>query len=369
MKKLKFAFLLALLPALLWLAACGGAANEQAANTDSATLQLNETEMLLQYLDKSGDFINSPDVPALIKATEVFENIGNPLYLYIDLRKQEDYLAGHVNGALNVGQADLLAYFNTDCQPGSYNKIVLICYSGQQAAFATGLLRMMGYANVYAMKWGMSAWNAKLAEDKWTKNLSSHLADKLDTVTYPKAPKGELPQLNTGKKTGLEILEVRAARLLKTAFKDVSRKLDDYQADPSKYYLVNYWPADKYQAGHLPNATQYTPKKSFSPTADLATLPTSKPILVYCFTGQHAAFAAAYLQVLGYDAYTMVYGANAFMHSTMVAGGDPWSPFTKAEIQNYPLVVGAEPTDGKIAAPKAPVKEASPEAKAQGGGC
>lgn len=368
MRKLRFAWLLALMPALFVLWSCGGAANQdQKTDTLQSQVQVNETEALVQYLEKSGDFINSPDVPAMIKATEVFENIGNPRFLVLDIRKHDDYLAGHINGALHVAQSDILEYLTKDCQPGNYDKIALVCYSGQQASYVTGVLRMMGYANVYAMKWGMSSWAPKFAEEKWAKSVSSHLVGKLDTTETPKAPKGTLPTVATGKTDPMEILEARAAEVLKLPFKDISRKLDDLMADPSKYYVINYWPADKYKAGHLPTATQYTPKKSFALAADLATVPANKPVLVYCFTGQHSAFAVAYLRLLGYDAYSLVYGSNSFMQSQLAQGGEAWSPFLKTDVHNYPVVAGEQATDGKVEAPKAPVKAASPEKKAEGG--
>ena len=43
----------------------------------------------------------------------------------------------------------------------------------------------------------------------------------------------------------------------------------------------------------------------------LKSLPTDKKIVVYCYTGQTSAQTSAYLGVLGYDAYSLLYGVNA----------------------------------------------------------
>ena len=38
--------------------------------------------------------------------------------------------------------------------------VVIACYSGQTAAWVTGLMHTVGYTNVKDMKWGMCSWNA-----------------------------------------------------------------------------------------------------------------------------------------------------------------------------------------------------------------
>ncbi len=64
---------------------------------------------------------------------------------------------------------------------------------------------------------------------------------------------------------------------------------------------------------------QYTPKESLKLSADLKSLPTDKPIVVYCYTGQTSAYVAAYLRLLGYDARSLMFGANSMMYDIMVS--------------------------------------------------
>ncbi len=74
----------------------------------------------------------------------------------IDLRAAENYAAGHVPGAINVGLAalaDNLAKINPDAP------VYLYCYTGHSAAQGTALLEMLGY-DAYSIKFGMCGWSS-----------------------------------------------------------------------------------------------------------------------------------------------------------------------------------------------------------------
>lgn len=70
-------------------------------------------------------------------------------------------------------------------------------------------------------------------------------------------------------------------------------------------YIVSLRSATDYAAGHIPGAVNY----AFS---DLTTLPTDEEILVYCYTGQSASFAAAMLGTLGYDVSNLLHGMSSW---------------------------------------------------------
>ena len=297
---------------------------------------VNKSEILLEYLKKTGDFINNKKVPAMIKTEEVFKNLDK--YLIIDLRKKEDFVSGHIKGAKNVEMKNLLSFLEKDVTPSEFKKIVMVCYSGQSASYSASVLRLLSYENVYAMKWGMSSWDKASAEKKWASKISNKYANKLETKSNPKNAKGDYPVIETEKTTGNDILEERAAKVLSEGFKKFIVKADDVFASPEKYYIINYWPKEKYDLGHIPGSVQYDPKKSLGTATFLNTLPTDKPILVYCYTGQHASFVAAYLRILNYDARVLVYGANGFMNGEMVKrDAKKWHAFTKKKILNYKL--------------------------------
>ena len=94
------------------------------------------------------------------KAADLFANLNdgddsnNPVIL--DVRKPEDYAAGHIPGAVNVAVKDLFTTAMLAKLPAD-KQIVAYCYSGQTASQATSALRMLGY-DAYNMQFGMPAW-------------------------------------------------------------------------------------------------------------------------------------------------------------------------------------------------------------------
>jgi len=303
--------------------------------TNKTSLPPNEVETLLNYLEENDTYINT-DVQLLIPAAEVKKNLKNPKYHLIDIRSYTWFEYGHIKVANNVKSTDLLNYFETKISPGDFDKIILICYSGQSAAYFTSLLRLAGYDNTYSMKWGMSSWRVDFAENSWSKNTKNKFADKLETKVNSKPGQGTLPVLNTGKTDAKEILRSRLEKAFATPYSDYIIKSTDVFENLDQYYVVNYWDGDKYNNGHIPGAVQYEPQTSMSSSADLLTLPTDKKIVLYGSTGQNTAYVVAYLNILGYDIGNLGYGANSFMHKILKE--KKWDAFGTKEINMFPVV-------------------------------
>ena len=296
----------------------------------------NEFDILVKYLEANGNFINSSASPAFIDADEVKKNLKNPKYHIIDVRSETWFEYGHIKNANLVKTTELLSYFDYEIDPAEFDKIILVCYSGQSAAYFTSLLRLAGYDNVYNMKWGMSSWRVDFADNSWNKNLKNDFASKLETTDNPKPAKGSAPVLNTGKTDAKDILRVQLEKLFATPYKESIIKSPDVFKTPANYYVINYWSKDKYGMGHIPGAVQYQPNASLSSTNDLLTIPADKRIAVYDCTGQGTAYVVAYLNLLGYDTGNIAYGANSFMHKELKnLGGDA---FSKKQINMYPVV-------------------------------
>ena len=76
-------------------------------------------------------------------------------------------------------------------------------------------------------------------------------------------------------------------------------------------FIISVRSAEDYAKGHLPGAVWASPKDLF--TAEmLAKLPTDRPIVAYCYTGQTAGQVTAGLNMLGYDAASMTYGMSGW---------------------------------------------------------
>ena len=304
------------------------------------TINVPEIEALLRFINNSGDYINSKESPSLVSAEDVFDNLGN--YYIIDIRLHSEYVDGHINGAVNLRTPNIINHLDRKVAPSVYEKLVVVCHSGQSSAYVTGVLRLLGYSNVYSMKYGMSAWNKSL--DKWSKKISSNYTSQLETKTNLVEGMHAYPVLKTGKHCGAEILEARARTLLNTPFLKLKISADRVFKNPDEFYIINFWPKERYDIGHIPGSYQYTPHKDINPNTLLNTIPSDKKILVYDYTGQTSAFVMAYLRLLGYNAFTLPFGANSFMHNTLKLRN--WNAFIAAsKLNEFPLIKGENPTD------------------------
>ncbi|TGV01475.1 rhodanese-like domain-containing protein [Flavivirga rizhaonensis] len=293
----------------------------------------NEFEILVNYLETNNTFINGESLP-IIMADEVKKNMKNPKFHMIDIRTESWFEYGHIKNAVNVKSENLLTYFENTINPTDFDKIVLVCYSGQSAAYFSSLLKIAGYDNVYSMKWGMSSWREDFAENSWIKNTKNNNGTKLETTEKPKPEKGSHPILNTGKTEAKDILKARLENLFAIPYKEFIVKSTDVFENLTNYYVVNYWDQDKC-TGHIPGALHLQPS-AISLTKDLLTLPTDQKIVVYETTGQKAAYIVAYLNVLGYNTSNLAYGANSFMNKLLKEKG--LDAFSKKEINMFPVI-------------------------------
>ena len=325
MLRTKF-LLLSFLAAILFITSC---------NKDDDP-KVNEAEVLAAYLESTDsplmkDYVNT-DMPSIMPASDVKTlNETNQVYI-IDIRAAEHFAAGHIKNAHNVALADILTHIES-VDLTSYTKVAIVCYTGQTAGFAASLLRLMGYDKVFSMKWGMCSWHADFA-GKWNLGISNGKAAQFTGTATDKGPMGDMPGLNTGKTTGQEILEARVNAVLAEGYTVASITNQMVFDNLDDYYIVNYWPEGQYlDPGHVPGATQYTPKESIKLSADLKTLPANKTVVAYCYTGQTSSFLTAYLRLLGYDAKSLLFGTNGMIYDIMAdAGMTIWS---ESQIMGY----------------------------------
>jgi rhodanese-related sulfurtransferase len=298
-----------------------------------------ETTLLLKDLKENGDYVNSKVFPSLIKASIVNESLGKNI-LIVDLRSPKQFAEGHIKGAVNKKFEEVPSYFETGIKPFEYEKIIVVSEDGQISSYATCLLRLMGYGNVYSMRWGMSAWNNKYAKEGWLKGVSGKYETNLENAVNERPSLLGMPELKTGLLTGAEIGTSRFRKLFKEGTGDILISADDVFSNPKKYYIINLERKDKYEDGHIPGSVRYKPEGTLSYTDEMASIPLDKPVVVYCGTGHNSGFATAYLRLFGYDAHTLKYGNNGFMYDKMVKQRSAlsWLPFTSEDVNNFEVV-------------------------------
>lgn len=138
----------------LGLVACSSGSTEEK-KEETTTTEVKEVEMKQEAVDVAKDEVGKSDV------------------VFLDVRKADDYAAGHIIGAVN---ADMDKAKDGDNESGIANmkeaieknnlkdqKLVLVCYSGKRyAQAATNILNALGYdmSKVVTLEGGMKAWEA-----------------------------------------------------------------------------------------------------------------------------------------------------------------------------------------------------------------
>jgi rhodanese-related sulfurtransferase len=308
---------------------------------EDSKIDIPEIEAVTDFLINSGDYINSKQMPSMVSAEDVNDNLSK--YFVIDVRRPEDYAAGHINGAVNIAVNNLLAYLDEFVAPSVYDKVVIVDKTGMEASYVVSVLRLIGYSNAYAMKYGMGAWNRIF--DAWSENISGKYSNQLETNSNSQDKIYPLPTLHTEAHCGAEILQARAKTVLNTPFERLTISVDRVFANPQDFYIINYWKKEDYNKGHIPTAHQYTPREDIKKSKRLKNIPTDKKVVVYCYTGQSAAFLMAYLRMLGYNAFIIPYGANSFMYDKVIANA--WHAFKASEKLNDFLIIKGEKPMGK----------------------
>jgi len=343
MKRQYYSIFFFLLIVILSVTGCKGKKTENKQETvqDVKTQAIigTETSLLLKDLKENGDYVNSKVFPSLIKASIVNESLGKNI-LVVDLRSSKQFSEGHIRGAVNKKFEELPSYFETGIKPFEYDKIILVSEDGQVPCYTTCLLRLMGYGNVYSMRWGMSAWNKKYAEQEWLKGVSGRYESDLENTVNERPPSIGMPELKTGFLTGPDIGTSRFRKLFEEGTGNILITADEVFNNPQKYYIINLDRKDKYEDGHIPGAVRYKPEGTLGFTDEMSSIPTDKPVVVYCGTGHNSGFATAYLRLFGYDAHTLKYGNNGFMYNKMVKQRTAlsWLPFTSTDVNNFEVV-------------------------------
>ena len=315
MKKLISYFLVVMLIPAFVLTGCKDDPAPEPAKGDFATLA--------DYMVNNG-----LDLPALLEGWVIAPKLTTdggivvpntnaiPTYNVFDIRSQDLFDAGHVPGAIRVDLADVV----TKAADYSNKPILVVCKTGQGAGRAVMALRLSGYADAKVMKFGMSYWN--VAFDLWTPQIGDNADNSPNWVSDASGslPINGYPTWTTTSTDGAEILASKVDEMLNAGGWGIAS--DGVLADPVAFNTYNFWTeADYTTFGHFTGAYQYKP---ISLAGDIvAALPQTDDCLIYCYTGQTSSFIAAWLQVLGYNSKSILFGVNKLQHTALDAAGKP----------------------------------------------
>jgi rhodanese-related sulfurtransferase len=296
----------------------------------------NKYEILVDYLKSQSLDVNTMHAQVdgqgwAVSATALNANIGD--YYIIDIRSAADFNAGHIEGAVNTTLANVL----TEAAKAGSKKIMIVCYSGQVAAYALAACRLSGYPKTFFLKWGMSAWNP--SKDVWTGKIGNIGVGNANWVTFSENPAsyaanvdaGKIPVVESASDDGAMILKERVTAVLAEGAKFVQPA--EALNSPDNYFIVNYWSVENVQANgnaHIKGAHRILPLTLAA--NEVKFLDPDEKIATYCWTGQTSAAVTFYLRVLGFDAYGIQWGCNGIVNDALTSNKWPEGQ------QNFPVV-------------------------------
>lgn len=247
----------------------------------------------------------------------------------IDIRTTTEFAAGHIVNATRVDLKDILTEAAKATKP-----ILVVCKTGQTATHAVALLRLSGYTDAQALKWGMSRWHSDF--DIWSNN-TGNIAEGHANWTTAAAPNNltfSSPSFSVSVTDPAGILSARVATVLADGFKTVTPT--EVLNSPANYFINNYFSeADYVGFGHINGAYRINPL--LIGEGQVTFLDASKKVVTYCYTGQTSAAITAFLRVIGYDAISMMWGMNNLYNSNTHWSSNKWSP---GMVKNLPYVTG-----------------------------
>ena len=282
---------------------------------------INEFKLLTDIGDEYFSAYTTPGgLPVNVTISAVFpilaDNDASNDPFIIDYRSATDFAAGRIKGSVNISLGSLPAKIEDGTVPTD-KAILNVCYTGQTASYATALLNMLGY-EAQNLKFGVCGVDTSLAgAKKWVGQIAAdEFATQLTAEETTSIQEHEFLTIKTGAQNGEDVLLARMKEVLPSGWGNIAAA--DVFANPGNYFIVNYWPKAEYlNPGHISGAVCFEPTTAFMADQRLKNLPTDKTIVIYCYTGQTSAQVAAYLQMLGYDAKSLLYGFNGFAYNNL----------------------------------------------------
>lgn len=336
MKKINLIIVALLFVPALFLSSCD---RGEDINPENPILEPAFTSMKKYMIDSELDLNNVLSGPGgeikFVAGAPAPENLDAFLakYSILDIRSTEAFNSGHIAGAKHIAFADIL----TEADKAS-KQVLVVCFTGQTACYAVGLLRLAGHPNAQSLKWGMSGWNPETA-GPWNSNTGDEAKDHSNWA-YTDAPKPLIyddPFIDIISTDGAEILRQRVELAIENGFK--TAKGTDVLNNPQNYFVNNYFSDGDYgKFGHINEAERV--KDELMLVGDgYKGLDSDKDakVITYCYTGQTSAITTAWLNVLGYDAYSMTFGMNGIYWSNAAWTTNQWGVGSSVP-KNLPLV-------------------------------
>lgn len=251
------------------------------------------------------------DIKALTpKELQEISESGEQEYLIISIQPYEEYVLGHVPGAIHLS----IDYGNlgetTSCLPKD-KSIIVVSSNGQESCRLALVLRQLGYDAAY-VQMGMNGYNRLYAgSGAYMGDIDGDLStESIDLVETS-------PLENFSEKDDGELIIEKIQNNVKQPRPFYITAYDLQEMDD--VVLLSLQTAEDYAKGHIPGAINIPGPDFFAGDNRLLRLPRDKKIIVTCYTGHHSSLATTMLNQMGYEAYTLSWGVAGWNHSSMDA--------------------------------------------------
>jgi rhodanese-related sulfurtransferase len=308
-----------------------------------STPKQNDFLYIASFLETQREYITTPFFPSEVSSEEVFTNLDS--YHIIDIREQANFEEGHIPNSVRISPANLIDYFTTK-EVSIYPKIIIVSLTGQKSAYATTLLRLLGYNNVYSLSFGLGYWNSKYS-DEWeiSKTTSPNAifyrgnfpSQKINSLSdFPNSTFDD-SDLTLDEKiySRVRLLFTESINNFEISLGEFEARFDMQYKSYSNCNIIFFGDADifNYVYEYSVNisrsgiyndafvlfnsftlrpegATQFD-NENISLSKYLLSLPTNKISYVYSVNGQESAAFTAFLNILGYNAKSIRFGAHS----------------------------------------------------------
>lgn len=247
------------------------------------------TEAAMRYFadfPEDRHMINVPDLFAKMDAGEDM--------LIIDVRQPDAYAEGHLKGAVNIPYGPSVAEYLEKIPDDVM--LYVNCYSGQTSSQVTALLAIAGkYATNI-----QGGFNGGISKAEGYENYIETEVNELPDETYPvdesivAAIAKYFEEATTGNFSSFNF--------------PVDSLFELVDAESEDYTILSIRSAKDYDEGHIAGAINIPFGKGMQ--EQFSEIPTDKPVVVYCYSGQTASQTIAVLRMLGYEAYNMPGGTG-----------------------------------------------------------
>ena len=261
--------------------ATAGLPVEGGAGDAADAAELDVEALLADYV------VNLPVTFNAIRADDLsIELAEKPDLLLVDVRTPDEFVDGHLAGAVNVPLNELTAHL--DMMPDQDQEIVVYCGSGHRSAMAMVILNLLGYENTRSLLGGVQAWGA---------------ADLPVTTDVTEYEGGAAPEVDP---LVFELAD-NYVQNIPAGYYSISADALNTALVEEPPFLIDVRTPPELENGYIPGAV-HIELRTFMENMDQWPDDKAETVVLYCGSDHRAVVAMVAMQLMGYEDVTSLAG-------------------------------------------------------------